>query len=290
MKKYKRVYLEITNICNLNCSFCPKTSREKRYMNIEEFEFIINQIKGYTNYVNLHVMGEPTMHKDLKVFLDIAGKNNLKVNITTNGILLDGEVADTLLKSDSLNKISVSLHSFEANETNFTLDEYLQKIAVFAKKASETNKIITALRLWNLDFGGVKGQNSLNDKIVSVLEQNFDVKISLEDMIKTNKDFKLAQKTFLQLANKFEWPDISKDMDNEKVFCYGLRNQFAILVDGTVVPCCLDNQGQINLGNIFKTSLKDILNSERAKNIYEGFSNRKAVEDLCKRCQYAQRF
>ena len=109
-------------------------------------------------------------------------------------------------------------------------------------------------------------------------------------MIKTNKDFKLAQKTFLQLANKFEWPDISKDMDNEKVFCYGLRNQFAILVDGTVVPCCLDNQGQINLGNIFKTSLKDILNSERAKNIYEGFSNRKAVEDLCKRCQYAQRF
>lgn len=290
MKKYKRVYLEITNICNLNCSFCPKTSREKRYMNIEEFEFIINKIKGYTNYVNLHVMGEPTMHKDLKVFLDIAGKNNLKVNITTNGTLLDGEVADTLLKTDSLNKISISLHSFEANETKFTLDEYLQKIAVFAKKASETNKIITALRLWNLDFGGVKGQNSLNDKIVSVLEQNFDVKISLEDMIKTNKDFKLAQKTFLQLANKFEWPDISKDMDNEKVFCYGLRNQFAILVDGTVVPCCLDNQGQINLGNIFKTSLKDILNSERAKNIYEGFSNRKAVEDLCKRCQYAQRF
>ena len=145
MKKYKRVYLEITNICNLNCSFCPKTSREKRYMNIEEFEFIINQIKGYTNYFNLNVMGEPT--------------NNLKVNITTNGTLLDDEVADTLLKSDSLNKISVSLHSFEANETNFTLDEYLNKIAVFAKKASETNKIITALRLWNLDFGGVKGQN-----------------------------------------------------------------------------------------------------------------------------------
>lgn len=290
MRKYKRVYLEITNICNLNCSFCPKTNREKRYMTVDEFNIIINQVKEVTNYINLHVMGEPTIHKDLKTFLKIAGDNNLKVNITTNGTLLDKEVSDVILNSDSVNKVSISLHSFEANETRFTLDDYLKKVAIFAKKASETNKIITALRLWNLDFGGIKGQNNLNDNIINVLENIFDVEISLQEMMRTNKDFKLASKTFLQLANKFEWPDIDKKIENTDVFCYGLRNQFAILVDGTVVPCCLDNEGQINLGNIFTTPLKDILNSDRARNIYEGFSNRKAVEDLCKKCQYAERF
>lgn len=290
MKRYKNVYIEITNVCNLDCSFCPKTNRQKRYMNVDEFRFIATKVKPFTSYINLHIMGEPTLHKDLKEILAISAENKLKVNITTNGTLLENNICDTILNSDTINKVSISLHSFEANEKKFTLEKYLKNIVMFAKKASETNRLITVLRLWNLDCGDIKGENSLNNNIVSVLEDNFGLNIPLEQMLETKKDFKLAQKTFLQLANKFEWPDIKKDDENERVFCYGLRNQFGILVDGTVVPCCLDSQGEINLGNIFKLPLIDILNSKRATDIYNGFSNRKAVEDLCKRCQYAKRF
>lgn len=291
MKKYKRVYIEITNICNLDCSFCPKTKREKRYMSIEEYEYILTQIKGLTDYIYLHIMGEPTLHKYLKEFLNLAGKYNLKVNLTTNGTLLkEKNISHILLNSSALHKISISLHSFEANNTMFTLSEYLKSIVKFTKKASNSKNIITALRLWNLDSEGIKGDNTLNNTIIEMLEKEFEKEIVLSDIKLIKNDFKLADKTYIQFAGKFEWPDITKDITQNEVFCYGLRNQFGILVDGTVVPCCLDNDGQINLGNIFKTDIKDILNSKRAKNIYDGFSNRKSIEKLCKKCQYAQRF
>lgn len=291
MKQYKRAYIEITNICNLDCSFCPKTKREKRYMTIKEFEYIINQIKDFTNYIYLHIMGEPTIHKNLKEFLDIAYDNNLHVNITTNGTSLgQEEIVKTLLNAKSLNKISISLHSFEANKLNYSLSDYLKNIVLFCKTASEGKRIITALRLWNLDNENVKGDNLLNDEIITILNTVFNKDICMENLRQLKGDFKLAHNTYLQIANKFEWPKSYKKENNDKVFCYGLRNQFGILVDGTVVPCCLDNDGNINLGNILDLNLNEILNSKRANDIYNGFSNRKAVENLCKNCQYAKRF
>ena len=101
---------------------------------------------------------------------------------------------------------------------------------------------------------------------------------------------KLSKNVFLKFDKVFDWPNLKSNSVNENGFCYGLRTQLGILVDGTVVPCCLDNEGQIVLGNIFNQNLEEILNSKLAKNIYDGFSNRKCYAELCKHCGYIQKF
>ncbi|AEY64410.1 radical SAM/SPASM domain-containing protein [Clostridium sp. BNL1100] len=288
MKKFKKVYIEITNVCNLKCSFCPDSGRLPGFMDIKGFTHIIRQVKPFCDYVYLHIMGEPLLNPNLKSFLKICYDSLIKVNITTNGTLLN-RCGELLLNSKALRKVSISLHSFEANEGNGLLDSYINNTVSFIKKAVEKG-IICELRLWNMDNGQLKGINDLNDEIIKKLEESFQPGFDLWLAVKNQVNVKLQDRLFISRAEIFEWPDVSKDIMDEKVFCYGLRDQFGILVDGTVVPCCLDSDGNIPLGNIFSESLSDILYSERARRIYEGFSGRKAVEELCKKCGYAKRY
>ena len=95
---------------------------------------------------------------------------------------------------------------------------------------------------------------------------------------------------FLEFGEKFDWPDEDAEEGDGRIACYGMRDHFGILVDGTVVPCCLDSEGVIALGNVFTETLSDILQSPRAVAICKGFQNRKATEDLCRKCGYARRF
>ncbi len=289
MKKFKKVYIEITNVCNLSCNFCPKTKRKLKFMNSEEFSHIIKEVKPYTDHIYFHLMGEPTLNEDIEYFLEESYKNDLKVNLTTNGTILS-KVSDKLIKAKSLRQINISLHSFEANEKSVELEEYINNVTGFINNATENSNIICSIRLWNMDNEDLKGANGLNNDILKMLEKNLQLDFSLGEKLQESKDVKLKEKVYLNMAEKFQWPDADRTTLGEEVFCYGLRNQIGILVDGTVVPCCLDSEGTINLGNIFEESFKDILESKRAKNIFEGFSNRKAVEDLCKKCGYATRF
>lgn len=288
MKKFKKVYLEITNICNLNCSFCPKTTRMGKLMSIDSFTYIIEEIRPYTDHVYFHLMGEPCIHPDLEEFLTICSKKQLKVNMTTNGTLLS-EVKEILLEAPALRKVSISLHSFEANDQTIDLQEYIDAIVAFVIEATQ-NKIICELRLWNMDGEKIQGSNVLNQEILKMIEVKLNLGFRLEDSLSHVHRKKLADFLYIGMEEKFEWPEIAVPVVNDEVFCYGLRDQFGILVDGTVVPCCLDNEGNIPLGNIFDFSLNNILHSERARNLYNGFSRRRAVEDLCKRCEYAKRY
>jgi len=289
MKRFKKVYIEITNICNLDCNFCPKTKRFLEMMDEDRFRRIIQEVRLYTDYVYFHLMGEPFLNENLEKFLEICHESNLKVNITTNGTLIH-KVQDILLRAPALRQVNFSLSSFEANENIEELDEYVGKISDFILMAVKENRIISSLRLWNLDSDMLKGSNSKNLAILSILEKQLNLDFSLKDKLQTTNQIKLREKVYLNMAEKFDWPDLNKEYLSDVVFCYGLRDQIGVLVDGTVVPCCLDSEGNIGLGNIYKTNLKDILESERAKKIYEGFSNRCAVEDLCKRCPYAKRY
>ncbi len=288
MKKFKKVYIEITNVCNLRCSFCPDTGRTPEFMDISGFTHIIHEVKPFCDYVYLHIMGEPLLNPDLKSFLKICYESLIKVNITTNGTLLSS-CGELLLNSKALRKVGISLHSFEANEGNELLDNYINNTVSFIKRAVEKG-IICELRLWNMDNGQLKGINDLNDEIIKKLGDSFQPDFDLRLAVKNQMNVKLQERLFISRAEIFEWPDINREVMDEKVFCYGLRDQFGVLVDGTVVPCCLDSEGNIPLGNIFSESLSDILNSERARRIYEGFSGRKAVEELCKKCGYAKRY
>ncbi|MEG0152763.1 MAG: SPASM domain-containing protein [Cellulosilyticaceae bacterium] len=289
MKRFKKVYIEITNICNLSCNFCPKTKRKLKMTNEERFIHVIEAVKPYTDYIYLHLMGEPLLNPELGKFLAISYENKLKVNITTNGTLLH-KVQDTLINSPALRQINISLHSFEANDQVIDLHQYVQGIVDFIIKAREKSNIICSIRLWNMDNEELKGSNRLNTDIISLLEEKLGLDISIREKLQEKPSLKLAKNLYLNMAEKFEWPDMEREIIDEEAFCYGLRDQVGVLVDGTVVPCCLDSEGNIPLGNLFESSMEDILASERAKNLYEGFSNRCAVEELCKRCGYVKRY
>jgi len=289
MKKFKRIYIEITNICNLSCNFCPKTARELKFMEEDSFNHIVKAIKPYTDYIYFHLMGEPFLNPKLNRFLEISNDNGLKVNITTNGTLINS-VKDILIASPILRQVNISLSSFEANEKAEDLNRYIDNIVNFIIEANEKSNIICSIRLWNMDGDELKGCNKANADILNMLETKLRLSFSLSERLEGCHNIKLRDNLYLNMAEKFEWPDIDKVIAEEKVFCYGLRDHLGILVDGTVVPCCLDSEGNIFLGNIFETSLKDILASERANNLYDGFSRRCAVEELCKRCGYVKRY
>lgn len=289
MRKFKKVYIEITNVCNLSCNFCPKTKRKYKFMNKEEFTYILNEVKPFTEHIYFHLMGEPLLNEDIEYFFEESRNKGLHVNLTTNGTLLS-KVGDKLIKAKSLRQVNISLHSFEANKKTVELEEYLDSITDFIIKARENSDIICAIRLWNMDNDDLKGENNLNKDILKMLEDKLKLDFSLSEKLQESNRIKLKDKVYLNMAEKFQWPDIKIDSLGENVFCHGLRNQIGILVDGTVVPCCLDSEGNLALGNIFERPLKEILTGDRATNIYNGFSRRVAVESLCKKCGYATRF
>lgn len=277
----KRVYLEITNMCNLSCSFCPGTKRKKHFMTVDEFSFLAGRLAGHTEYLYLHVMGEPLLHPDLQEILHIAAGLGFKLCLTTNGTLLQ-KALPVLLQAEKLHKISVSLHSFEGNEGSGDLDEYVSQAARTCAALAERG-VICAFRLWNEG-----GKNEKNTQIFDILSREFGKNIAdLPLDVRGNR--KLGQRLYLESAEKFDWPDMAA-AEGGVEFCLGLRQQAAVLCDGTVVPCCLDGEGQIPLGNLFTQDFGDILASPRAQAIVEGFSRRRPTEELCRRCGYARRF
>lgn len=289
MKAFKKVYIEITNICNLNCDFCPKTTRTPEITTKEKFLHIIKSVKPYTDHIYLHLLGEPTMHPELEDYLHISEEHGLKVNLTTNGTLIH-KVKDVLMNAPALRQVNISLHSFEGNASEVSMDAYLEGIINFINEATSKSEVICSLRLWNMDSEALKGKNERNHDIMSILEEKLGVGFNIAEALKEKNGIKLKPKVYLNMAQKFEWPDKERLMSEEETFCYGLRDQVGILVDGTVVPCCLDSEGHIALGNIFKEPFKDIIVSERSQKLYDGFSSRKAVEKLCQSCSYAKRY
>ncbi|GLC31336.1 radical SAM/SPASM domain-containing protein [Clostridium omnivorum] len=296
MKRFKKVYIEITNVCNLSCSFCPITQRAPEFMNLETFENILLQIKPYTDYIYLHVKGEPLLHPDIEKMLDLASEYGFKVNITTNGTLI-GRVKDKILYKKSLRQVNFSLHSFDANTQNITIDEYLDNIFTFTREAAKNTEVLVSYRLWNLEeekLRTARENNTAyageNQHILERIETAFDLDYKIEEVLVGNRGIKLLPKVYLNQAYEFKWPELQLEESDNKGFCYGLKDQIAILVDGTVVPCCLDGEGIINLGNIKESSFETIINDKRAKDIYEGFSRHEVVEELCKKCDYRRRF
>lgn len=295
MKPLKRIYIEITNICNLTCSFCPKTKRDKTIMKVSFFESIIKQVINYTDYVYLHVKGEPLLHPQLLKILDICSSYSLKVNITTNGTLLK-EKQDLLLDTTCVRQVNISLHSFEAEDNNLSmLQSYLNDIFQVAKNIQTHTNVIISYRLWNLDRNNLsQSVKEQNQYVLWALEQEYNLNYRISDYFLSNNNMecgiKLTERIYLNQSYEFMWPELSAPYYGESGYCHGIKDQIAILADGTVVPCCLDGEGIISLGNLYKTPLSDILSNERTTAIKNGFAQRKVVEILCKHCGYRERF
>lgn len=278
-----KIYLETTNICNLNCSFCHKTSRAYKTMSFDEFKTVADKIRGKAKLLYLHLMGEPLINKDLCKMAEYAKKLGFEVLLTTNGTYLS-ENCEFIYNSGNIKKVSISLQALDKNN-NIDTESYLKDVCDFAVKCGE-NGVICALRLWNL----YDGHNDSNSRILDFLHSYFT-----DQWIKNRSGFKLCNaplgqnEIYLEYGEHFEWPDENKK-ETDVTSCRAISDQIGILCDGTVVPCCLDADGVMALGNIFEKELDDILLSERAQNIIEGFKKKSPCEKLCKTCGYATRF
>ena len=277
MKRFQKIYLEISNICNLHCEFCPGSSRKPKAMTQAELEILLPKLRPWSDFLYFHLMGEPLCHPHLESFLTSAGNHGFKVILTTNGTLLEKQKT-LLLSAKALHKVNISLHAFEANDLTIPFETYLQQCFTFAKAAEGTKLVV--FRLWN--HGGADQRNK---DILASLENHFP-----KPWIQERKGIRIGNRIYLEYGDKFDWPDLSAEDQGDHVFCYGLRDQIGVLCDGTVVPCCLDHDGDLALGNLLEEELDTILESDRARAIYQGFSNRLAAEELCRKCGYARRF
>jgi radical SAM protein with 4Fe4S-binding SPASM domain len=289
LKTFKKVYIEITSVCNLACSFCPPTSRTKNIIKLDAFNNILDQIKPHTKYIYLHVKGEPLLHPRIDQLLDASHAKGFKVNITTNGTLIKKN-RDKLLGKPALRQMNFSLHSFDGHEGSTNREEYLSNILSFVREAAEHNVIIS-FRLWNLDKdNATNAEKSRNRETLEILEKEFNLDYKIEEKVIPGSGVKVANRIYINQDHEFQWPSLQAPEDDGKGFCHALRSQAAILVDGTVVPCCLDGEGVINLGNINSTPFSEIVEGERANNLFDGFSRREAVEEMCRKCGYRKKF
>ena len=245
-------------------------------MSLEEFSLIANKLIGVTDYIYFHVMGEPLTHPELPRFIEYATSLGFKCAVTTNGTLVTKR-ADELISS-GVYKVNLSVHSFEEGEEEQYLS-YIESLADFADKASNAG-VLTVLRLWNKGYDG-----GLNDRTLEILKEKL-----LGEWKWGSRGARIRHKLHLEYGDRFDWPDMEAENMGSCLFCYGLRDHFGILCDGRVIPCCLDREGEITLGNVYETPIREILSSERAMAILHGFDNRVAVEELCQKCGYARRF
>ena len=260
--RFKKVYIEITNGCNLNCSFCIHNSRKVEYMSLSNFKLILDKIKPFTNYIYLHVLGEPLLHPRILEFIEYASSKGFFVNITTNGYMID-----KLIEFNNIRQVNISLHSYDL-KYKISLDKYLDNIF---NVISNLNNTYFSLRLWV--------DSNYNNEIYDYICNRY--KVTKDDILNN----KIGKNIFFSQFHEFSWPDLNNDLNNDGK-CYGLIDHIGILVDGTVVPCCLDSKGIISLGNIFTDQLNNILSSERVLNMINGFKNGKRCEELCKHCGF----
>ena len=284
----KKVYLEITNRCNLACTFCRPTARPAATMPPAVFAELLNRLAGHTQHLCLHVLGEPLLHPELAQLLALAHSHKLQVNLTTNGTLL-GRHGRMLLTAPALRQISISLHSLAQLEAQ-AAETALEDMLWFARQAGANGRLWVSLRLWNLDKGLGGTTRVWNDHVLARLGESFSLATPHAADLTACRGIALAPRVFLNPEHRFDWPDPMAPEIATHGHCRGLRDHLAILVDGTVVPCCLDGDGVLALGNLLQQPLAEILTGPRARRMIEGFGHQQLVEPLCRRCSYRLRF
>lgn len=287
-KKFNKVNIEISNICNLQCSFCPEVIRSKKMMQIDFFESLIRQLVFLTEQVCFHLMGDPLVHPQLAEMVQICESHKMPVFFVSNGVLLK-ESTNEILLNPIIRQVNFSLHSFFDNYPTKNPDNYLKKIFAFTEQAfMQRPDLYINYRLWNLN--DPRGSQTNNTLMLKKIENHFHVTIPKTIDVRHKKSLRLKNLLYLHYDTEFIWPSLEQNILGTEGTCYGLSSHFGILADGTVVPCCLDKEGQIPLGNAQQNSLIEILASPKAQEILLGFKKRKLVNPLCHRCNYIERF
>jgi hypothetical protein len=286
LPRFRKTYIEITNVCNRSCNFCPGTTRPPRFMDRDLFERILDQLRGFASLLHFHVMGEPLLHPEIGGFLDSCASRGYRVNVVTNGALLPG-AGEALLGKSAMRQVSISLHHLSERASPAALDDYFQGIGDFIRKAGVYPGLFISLRLWNKRS---RLDAAFWDDITRRIAALFSLPFSSVALCDEKNPLKLAENIWLNCAERFEWPGPDKPDLGNQGSCLGLREQIAFLADGTVIPCCLDHNGAMALGAVTSTALSDILSSPRAMAMRDGFCKGVITEDLCRKCSYRLRF
>ncbi len=267
---YQRIYIEITNVCNLNCPFCLVTSRKPRFMNHQEFEHVLSEIKDHSNHIYLHIKGEPTLHPQFKEIMDIAHQHHKKIHLVTNGTFLD-QLDFDLSAHPALSSLAVSLHSIQ----NFSDEDktiYLKMLENLIMR-SENKPFSLYLRVWN------ERNTELLNWLKSILNIDFEYAPSKHRIL-------IRKNLALDFDKEFVWPSLKHPFVSSAGHCYGGLKMMGILADGTLTPCCLDNDGDMALGNLFETPFETLIAQDRYQNFITSMAENKLNEDLCQHCSY----
>ena len=286
--KFYRIYIELTNVCGLSCSFCPTKELPSKEMDLDFFESVIQQAKHYTKEIACHVVGDPLTQSNLHDYLDLIHKYGMKAMLTTSGYFLKKHSYDTLFHP-CVKQINISLNSFNKNDTSLTFEQYMTPVLALCNAKLERNEdLFINLRVWNLDE--MMSERDFNETLFSTLSETFNVRLSLDRIYEERpKSIRLASKILVHFDNYFEWPSL-KNQNYGDGTCQGLQSHIAILASGKVVPCCLDCDGVIELGDLHESTLEEVVTSKRASSMLNGFKEGKAVEELCQKCSYKDRF
>jgi len=286
--KFYRIYVEITNVCGLSCTFCPTKALPSKQMDLAFFEKIMQEARHYTKEIACHVVGDPLTLSNLSDYLDIIHRYGMKAMLTTSGYFLKKQRYDTLFHP-CVKQINISLNSFNKNDTSLTFEQYITPVLdlCHVKLEREANLFIN-LRVWNLDE--MMSERPFNEVLFEKISKSFSTPLDLDEIYRERpKSIRLDSKILLHFDNYFEWPSLKNENYGHGT-CQGLQSHIAILASGKVVPCCLDCDGVIELGDLHENSLETILSAKRTVAMIEGFKEGKAIEELCQKCAYKERF
>lgn len=282
---FKKVYLEISNICNVQCSFCPVVEKDKKLMDVAEFEAVLKEVAPLAEIVCLHLLGEPLAHPKFSEILDVCERYNTQIDLTTNGLLIK-RYSERIISSKCIRQVNFSLQAFKDNFPDRDLNSFLQPIFAFTTSSQVLRpELYINFRLWNQ-----QSNDSDNEDIFLKVESYFGVTINRNVETGAIKSKRILNRLYLHFDSRFEWPSFSLPHQGTRGRCHGAINHIGIHADGTVVPCCLDKNGEVNLGNVKEQPLQDILNSKRFINIRDGFLNDVLVEEFCQHCSFIKRF
>ena len=257
-------------------------------MSTELFRRVIEQVAPLTDQVCLHLMGEPLAHPRLAELVEICDERKVRIFLVTNGTLLR-ENQSGLLLHPAFRQVCFSLHSFHDNFGDRDPSQYLERVFAYTERAFiERPDLYINYRLWNLE--DPRGTGAKNQEMLARIEKRFGVTVNPNADVRIHKGRRLKNRLYLHFDTEFIWPSLDLEVLGQSGTCHALSTHFGVLIDGTVVPCCLDKEAAIPLGKIQEQSILDILKGERASRILKGFRERRLVEDLCQRCQYIERF
>ncbi|EAJ1621452.1 radical SAM protein [Campylobacter upsaliensis] len=277
--RFKKIYIELSDICGLKCEFCPSQKARRGVLSLQDFEKIATQIYDKAELFALHLLGDPLILSDLRSYINLAKAYKMKLEITTSGFYLNEENQNLLLEFENIHQINISLASF-FSQKKLDLNAYLKPILKLCERHFKCkNSSFINLRLWNfnMDFKAPKENGAIYELLRQNFKEEFDFKAS---------KIRLQRHIILHQARRFTWPSLNAPFISKKGFCYALKEQVGILSDGTLVPCCLDSGGAINLGNVLENSFQNLLETKKFLDLKQGFERGERLENLCQRCEF----